>query len=488
MKWRLVLIAVGSLILVVIILVLSLGIHSSMKGKRELAEIKETIAGQGGKLSADDLNFSQGGSIGPDFEVFTKKVEALSELKQSVEERYGRLRPPQSGIGLYLPIQTAAPNEFGIEDGISWKALHEACQPLRQQWDALVKFSGTHDIHYLPDYLSGPEAKLEQLGSTLNCARMASLLAQFEIQNNQLDRACDYLEEGQTLYRKINPLPQYILIQGLVQISVDAIFLQDVRMILDHADVNEVHLNRIRELFVQPSGLEQLAQALQGERIFFGNWIWDLLRSPQTSDEPFLLTNMMQPNPVEKVTYQLLMTFIYRPFLIDSDQAFYLESIWNIEHFARRAQAGELSYLEHLDSGGKAADFFARASSFERMQKIISSLSLPALEVATRKFVHAETTLRQLHISIELQRYRIKHGRYPETLDVLATLTSRQLSDPVTHQPMLYRPDDELGYILYSRGENGIDDGGEILPREDGDTRQREDNAPDWVWPRPIKK
>jgi hypothetical protein len=64
-------------------------------------------------------------------------------------------------------------------------------------------------------------------------------------------------------------------------------------------------------------------------------------------------------------------------------------------------------------------------------------------------FVHA------MSACLRVEQHRFKHGGLPEALDASAPI------DPFTGQPLKYRRDD-MGYVVYSVGEDGVDDGGSI--------------------------
>jgi hypothetical protein len=61
--------------------------------------------------------------------------------------------------------------------------------------------------------------------------------------------------------------------------------------------------------------------------------------------------------------------------------------------------------------------------------------------------------------------------------------------DPIDGQPLRYRPNADGTFLLYSVGENGVDDGGNPS-LEKGVTSSnyywQNDRALDWVWPQPA--
>ncbi len=101
-----------------------------------------------------------------------------------------------------------------------------------------------------------------------------------------------------------------------------------------------------------------------------------------------------------------------------------------------------------------------------------------------QRFAFAQSSLDRARVACAMERYRLAHGEYPATLDLLAP----QFIDKVPHdlindQPLHYRRTDDGHFLLYSVGWNGTDDGG-IVVRERVFTSTRVDiEKGDWVWP-----
>lgn len=76
----------------------------------------------------------------------------------------------------------------------------------------------------------------------------------------------------------------------------------------------------------------------------------------------------------------------------------------------------------------------------------------------------AETSLLLLRLELALQEYRAHHGAYPQTLAELKPGTMAAVPlDPFGAVPPVYRRQGS-GYLLYSLGPDGVDDGGMPLP------------------------
>ncbi|MDR1283225.1 MAG: hypothetical protein LBK99_20750 [Opitutaceae bacterium] len=82
-----------------------------------------------------------------------------------------------------------------------------------------------------------------------------------------------------------------------------------------------------------------------------------------------------------------------------------------------------------------------------------------------------------------VEQHRLRTGHYPATLAALAPdLATDTLHDVVTGEPIHYRPPEgEQSYVLYVTGEDGVDNGGILLP-PDAPRKSRRREPQDWVW------
>ena len=97
-----------------------------------------------------------------------------------------------------------------------------------------------------------------------------------------------------------------------------------------------------------------------------------------------------------------------------------------------------------------------------------------------------------------LQRSKRQTGRYPGTLKELVPQYLAEIPlDPVDGAAVRYRPNANGSFLLYSVGDNGVDDGGDPALRENADpggTSSRRmrwsyvSRGRDWVWPQPATK
>jgi hypothetical protein len=118
-------------------------------------------------------------------------------------------------------------------------------------------------------------------------------------------------------------------------------------------------------------------------------------------------------------------------------------------------------------------------------------MRLPAVLNSVKKFTRAQAHLDLARVAIALERFRLAHGEFPDSLDVLAP----QFLDPIPHdvingQPLHYRRTNDGQFVLYSVGWNETDDGGVVVHRKDNEGRNESPSMDegDWVWEYPAKQ
>jgi hypothetical protein len=148
-----------------------------------------------------------------------------------------------------------------------------------------------------------------------------------------------------------------------------------------------------------------------------------------------------------------------------------------------------MSRLYHSGGAAKVYDEFWDGLDDMNLRQLFSG-SVGSLAATVRKTMAAETSKRVVITAIALKRFQIKHGFFPEKLSDLTPefLPSVPL-DPVDGKPLRYHSNSDGTFLLYSIGENGVDDGGDPS-LEKGVTSSnfywQNNHALDWVWPQPA--
>ena len=112
------------------------------------------------------------------------------------------------------------------------------------------------------------------------------------------------------------------------------------------------------------------------------------------------------------------------------------------------------------------------------------------LSAVVRKTMAVEVSRRIVVTAIALKRCQLKHGNYPAELSELTPefLPSVPL-DPVDGKPLRYRPNSDGTFLLYSVGEDGVDDGGDPTAATGATSTSfywQNNRVRDWVWPQPA--
>jgi hypothetical protein len=109
------------------------------------------------------------------------------------------------------------------------------------------------------------------------------------------------------------------------------------------------------------------------------------------------------------------------------------------------------------------------------------------------KFARAQSSVDLARTAMALERYRLAHGEYPQSLDALAPQFIDKLPhDIINGQPLHYRrdpPSQSSGaaggqFVLYSVGWNETDDGGTFGLTKNGAV---DPDTGDWVWRYPAR-
>ncbi len=102
---------------------------------------------------------------------------------------------------------------------------------------------------------------------------------------------------------------------------------------------------------------------------------------------------------------------------------------------------------------------------------IWAAIAIPNTTKATQTTARNQTLADEAQIACALERYRLAHGKYPETLDALVPQFIEKLPhDIIGGKPLIYRPTADQPspssgaasgkFLLYSVGWNEMDDGG----------------------------
>jgi len=125
--------------------------------------------------------------------------------------------------------------------------------------------------------------------------------------------------------------------------------------------------------------------------------------------------------------------------------------------------ADHASYLDQLIQTARLP-YASRGEYPAPPTDIVARLFSPDTSHQRVKFVDNETQNRLLIVALALRAYRVEHGAYPAKLSALVpTYLSAIPADPFALSGQLRYKPSSPGYILYSVGPDGKDDGGKPI-------------------------
>ena len=78
-----------------------------------------------------------------------------------------------------------------------------------------------------------------------------------------------------------------------------------------------------------------------------------------------------------------------------------------------------------------------------------------------KRIAATQTILRSLATACAVERYRMAHGRLPATLeDLVPAFLPSVPTDPLTGQPLCYKPSESSSYLIYGTGWDQTDNAG----------------------------
>ena len=166
---------------------------------------------------------------------------------------------------------------------------------------------------------------------------------------------------------------------------------------------------------------------------------------------------------------------------------------WLYQNFSRFSRLEQIT-IESYDPANESLDpgkvesvhqNFMALSQRSSPYTLLGRFAVPNITKASQTLARNQTRVNQALIVCGLERYRLAHGTYPESLDALAPKFLEKLpSDFVGGKPLQYSRVANGTFLLYSIGWNGRDDGGQSSwtkgPSPDF-------SKGDWVWEAPLK-
>lgn len=318
-------------------------------------------------------------------------------------------------------------------------------------------------------YEDGYNASLEHIGYLMGIARFLSLRVSAEAAAGQGNSA----EADVILMLRLaeTTKTERFLISHLVRAAILKIATSSVWEGIERGCWNDTQLAEIEQKLAAVDLSHGLADALRGERAAVNDESERGARSGGLFDLVKIIAPMA-PGSLEEYVVKALCAICPRGWVY-SDRAFYNRSMQRAIECAEASPLRDFStsLQVELAAMGEPAIYF----------HLLARGALPGIFGTDRNFAETEARLREARIACALERFRLKHGEYPESLAPLAPDFIAALpDDPMTNQAFHYRRDAPGDFLLWSVGWNDTDDGG--VPSD-----ARNATVGDWIWRKAIR-
>ena len=301
-------------------------------------------------------------------------------------------------------------------------------------------------------------------------ANVLQLRAIAELQNGQSDKA---LADVNLMVRLADAnRDEPALISHLVRIAILQIALQPIYEGLANHKWSDSQLAELDSKLAKFDFLTDYKFAMRGEMIFFQEGDLDYLRR-----HPEQIQNMGSDTQTSP------------PFLARL-VAKLIPSGWFYQNEMHSARAIEEFYLPDADtireilspSTIRTSDAaFNTDIRHANVYNILERSVLPTLSPVPIRFAYGQNAANLARVATALERYRLAHGEYPNSLDPLAPqFIARLPHDIINGQPLHYQRTANGHFILYSVGWNETDDGGAVVMKKGSPGVDRTQG--DWVW------
>ncbi|HEX5400567.1 MAG TPA: hypothetical protein VFY06_16085, partial [Verrucomicrobiae bacterium] len=303
---------------------------------------------------------------------------------------------------------------------------------------------------------------LPDLAAMKRCTQLLQLRASTELADGQSARALDDIRLLLRLNDSLRSSP--FLITQLVRIAMVEISVQPIWEGLAEHKWSDEQLMALDEELAKLDFLADYEFSMRGERAF----AIATLESMRRNNE------MISPTDSGYVTNKLL-SLMPSAFYYQNELAIArMQQQWILPLVDTNSRTVSPEAMRHVETAVGAE--MKHYSPY----KVLAVMEIPALETAARKFAIIQTDVNLARVAIALERYRLAHGKYPDSLDALAPQFIEKLPhDIIGGQPLHYRRTDDGKFVLYSVGWDEKDDGGTVRLKKNGSVDLE---TGDWVW------
>ncbi len=337
---------------------------------------------------------------------------------------------------LNITSLTATPNEIAANLG----AARELIRLTQLEFVLMEQAAQKPDCDFKRPWEQGAALLLPEYADMRKMTRLLVIKAELLDKDGKPLEALKQIEMGGALVRHLGKEP--ILIGMLVQIAVESILDREWHRLVNRHAGDAAFLARATEVDRAFGELPSLKNSLRGE-VWFGISAIESMKNGTYKEENYGLSDeekakMPKLNPKMASLYE-------------KNHLIHWRKVFKMLDAAGNDTAKASRFLVQDEEDIKAA------VKADPQGQAMNAMLTPVFSQTGKKVVQIDAMRRMRVLKIELLKYRAAHGAFPKDLSAFNAKTA---TDPFAGKPFIYRVEGK-GYILYSVGENGVDDGGQ---------------------------
>jgi len=481
------LIAAGVLVLCIGGL-LTLSLVRQGRDRRALAAYKAQMRAQGEWLAFEDAGYPFELETNADLKTFTNLASQLS--RQSFDP--GALDyMPYAGPGFMIlswkqPVPMVWPNLQRTHQ-TTWQALSADCDAIAPTLTALRAELEHPPSRFIWNYtnLLGPNLPRMpwvDLRRTAQTFAADTLVALHENDQGRVQTNLHVLTQTTQVCRD-----DILLVGCMIRVALAGLGLSVTAQAIPGEGWDEESLASLQRDWESVNIIDAVERAFQGERLFGVQLLAQLRQQAPTNTPNAMLAGFTGTGTSLGLKDRLLQRVesMYWRGHMDADELFYIQHHQRSLDVLRELQASNnwSALQERMQAQQDALDEVI-TSPLSRFQYAFSAVAIANVSRAAETTVRNETLRRIIITAIALKRFHLRYGYDPRNLDGLVPEFLGEVPvDPWSGKPFIYRLNYDGTTTLYSVGEDGVDDGGDCIPRR---PTSRIDfwYGRDFVWPK----
>lgn len=261
--------------------------------------------------------------------------------------------------------------------------------------------------------------------------------------DNRDETAASSVIASLALARSLKDEP--LLISQLVRIACQSVAVSSLEGVLSRTQVSSNQLVNLSQALADAEDLSLMTRGYVGDRCIQNDAFEQLASGKITPADAF---GFLDQTPLWAGPAFLL----YRASgLLEIDHITLVTVVNEVVEASKLAPPDELKTMKSLENSIRGLPF----------NTVISHMVLPGLPSISLKCARSAATLRTARLAIAVERFRLARGELSGSLaELLPAYLNAVPQDPFDGQPLRYKKL-EKGYLVYSIGEDGNDDGGD---------------------------